>query len=104
MQKVWDVPNSGFLRKKWVAYAGERWRGFKTNLTSKYIHGDLRDRSPLEIYNFLDEETWQAFVQIRLDPSFQVSWIYNLVGQPNLFLVLNLIRMYAYRRLERERK
>ncbi|GAU15583.1 hypothetical protein TSUD_108410 [Trifolium subterraneum] len=69
--KVWDVPHSGFLRKKWVSYAGERWRAFKTNLTSRYIHGDLRDRSPLEIYNFLDEETWQAFVQIRLDPTFQ---------------------------------
>ncbi|CAJ2660611.1 unnamed protein product [Trifolium pratense] len=69
--KVWDVPHSGFLRKKLVAYAGERWRAFKTNLTSRYIHGDLRDRSPLEIYNFLDEGTWQAFVQTRLDPSFQ---------------------------------
>ncbi|KAK2370751.1 hypothetical protein QL285_083768 [Trifolium repens] len=69
--KVWDVPNSGFLRKKWVAYAGESWKGFKTYLTCTYVHGDRSDRSPLEIYDFLDEETWQAFVQIRLAPSFQ---------------------------------
>nr|WNP90956.1 hypothetical protein [Medicago sativa] len=69
--KIWDVPNSGFLRKKWIAYVGERWRAFKTNLTSRYIHGDLRGQSPLEAYNFLDEETWQAFVQMRLDPAFQ---------------------------------
>ncbi|WJX69378.1 hypothetical protein P8452_53631 [Trifolium repens] len=69
--KVWDVPNSGFLRKKWVAHAGESWKGFKTYLTCTYVHGDRSDRSPLEIYDFLDEETWQAFVQIRLAPSFQ---------------------------------
>ncbi|XP_058753581.1 uncharacterized protein LOC131626757 [Vicia villosa] len=69
--EVWDVPNSEFLRKKWISYAGERWRAFKNTLTSRYIHGDLSDESPLEVYNFLNEEIWQAFVQMRLDPSFQ---------------------------------
>jgi hypothetical protein len=74
MQKVWDVPNSGFLRKKWVAYAGERWRAFKTSLTTRYLNdGKLSDKSPLETYSFLDEETWQKFIETREDPSFLVS-------------------------------
>ncbi|CAL5200316.1 unnamed protein product [Lathyrus oleraceus] len=69
--QVWDVPNSGFLRKKLMSYVGERWRGFKTHLTSKYVHGDHSDKSPLEVYSFLNEEIWEAFVEMRLDPSFQ---------------------------------
>ncbi|XP_058780070.1 uncharacterized protein LOC131653803 [Vicia villosa] len=69
--EVWDVPNSGFLRKKLMSYVGERWRGFKTILTSKYVHGEYSDKSPLEVYSFLNEEIWEAFVQSRLDPSFQ---------------------------------
>ncbi|CAI8592519.1 unnamed protein product [Vicia faba] len=69
--EIWDVPNSGFLRKKLMSYVGERWRNFKTHLTSKYVHGDLSDISPLEVYSFLTEEIWEEFVQMRLDPSFQ---------------------------------
>lgn len=56
-----------------MSYVGERWRGFKTHLTSKYVHGDHSDKSPLEVYSFLNEEIWEAFVEMRLDPSFQVS-------------------------------
>ncbi|XP_004487156.1 uncharacterized protein [Cicer arietinum] len=82
--KIWDILNSEFLKKKWISYAGERWRAFKTCLTSRYIHGDLCNKSPLEVYDFLDEETWQAFIQKRKDPSFldkrkkaQMVQVYN---------------------------
>lgn len=68
---TYEVPNTDFLRRKWISYAGERWRAFKTDLTSKYIFGELRNKSPLEVYAFLDEETWQRFVESRLDPAFQ---------------------------------
>ncbi|WVY89736.1 hypothetical protein V8G54_035250 [Vigna mungo] len=58
---------------KWISYAGERWKNFKTILTSHYIYGSKTDKSPCEKYQFLDEETWQAFKLKRLDPSFQIA-------------------------------
>ncbi|WVZ13823.1 hypothetical protein V8G54_011389, partial [Vigna mungo] len=67
-----DVPNTKLLRTKWISYAGQRWRCFKTDLTSRYIYGKLSHKNPYEIYQFLDEETWQAFRDKRLDPTFQV--------------------------------
>lgn len=71
IMQTYDVPNTDFLKKKWVAFAGERWRAFKTQLSSRYIYGPLRDKSPCEDYAFLDEETWQKFVKIRKDPAFE---------------------------------
>ncbi|KAK7361797.1 hypothetical protein VNO77_03881 [Canavalia gladiata] len=67
---TYDVPNTNFLKRKWLSFAGERWRGFKTHLTSKYIYGSLKDVSPCEEYQFLDEDTWQRFVESRMDPAF----------------------------------
>ncbi|KAG5061452.1 hypothetical protein JHK87_002481 [Glycine soja] len=67
----YDIPNSEFLKKKLISYAGTRWRGFKTQLSSLYIYGKYQDKSPCDKYAFLEEETWQRFVQSRLDPAFQ---------------------------------
>ncbi|WVY93816.1 hypothetical protein V8G54_032904 [Vigna mungo] len=46
---------------------------FKTMLTSRYIYGSKVDKNPYEKYQFLDEETWQAFKKKRLDPVFQAK-------------------------------
>ncbi|WVZ24705.1 hypothetical protein V8G54_003249 [Vigna mungo] len=35
---TYDVPNNNLLRSKWISYVGQRWRGFKSDLTSRYIH------------------------------------------------------------------
>ncbi|WVZ22267.1 hypothetical protein V8G54_000811 [Vigna mungo] len=68
---TYDVPNTKLLRTKWISYVGQRWRCFKTHLTSRYIHGKLSHKNPCEIYPFLNEEMWQAFRDKRLDPTFQ---------------------------------
>jgi len=48
-----------------------KWRQFKTSLTSFYIYGKYKGKSPCEKYD-IDEETWTQFVQTREDPSWQV--------------------------------
>ncbi|BAT82501.1 hypothetical protein VIGAN_03253000 [Vigna angularis var. angularis] len=42
-------------------------------LTSHYIYGSKTDKSPCEKYQFLDEQTWQAFKLKRLDLAFQAK-------------------------------
>ncbi|KAK2394716.1 hypothetical protein QL285_056518 [Trifolium repens] len=69
----WDIRDTDIekLKDKWISYAGERWRAFKTSLTRRYLNGGkLSHKSPLETYSFLDEETWQGFIKTREDPSF----------------------------------
>jgi len=61
------------VKKRLIQFAGKRWKAFKTSLTSRYIFGKLKDKSPLEEYSFLDKETWQRFVEIRKNPNFQVN-------------------------------
>ncbi|XP_045818718.1 uncharacterized protein LOC123911353 [Trifolium pratense] len=70
---TWDIRDTdiGKLKDKWISYAGERWRAFKTSLTTRYLNdGVMSDKSPLETYSFLDEETWQEFIKTREDRSF----------------------------------
>lgn len=70
---------------------GERWRAFKATLTRRYLNnGDLSHKSPVDVYPFIDDEIWQAFIKTREDPSFQVSCIHDLVVLSNI-LVLYLI-------------
>ncbi|WVZ13259.1 hypothetical protein V8G54_017789 [Vigna mungo] len=61
---TYDVPNNNLLRRKWISYAGQRWRGFKIDLTSRYIYGKLSDKNPCEISKFLDEKTWLEEIMI----------------------------------------
>ncbi|KAL3652129.1 Proteasome subunit beta type-3 [Castilleja foliolosa] len=62
-----DVKLQARFKRKWVSYVGRRWAVFKTNLTTKYIYGDKKDETPYaKEYEFLDKETWDAFVAHRL--------------------------------------
>ncbi|WVY97916.1 hypothetical protein V8G54_030067 [Vigna mungo] len=72
-QVTYDVPNTNLLRTKWISYADNRWKNFKTMLTSHYIYGSKTDKSPCEKYQFLDRETWKTFKLKRLDPAFQAK-------------------------------
>ena len=54
-----------------LAYCGERWRGFKTQLTHDYIkHGEDKEKPPYEVYSFIDKDTWEKFVESRKTPEF----------------------------------
>ncbi|KAL3629066.1 Proteasome subunit beta type-3 [Castilleja foliolosa] len=55
------------FRRKMLIYVGRRWAVFKTNLTTTYIYGKKKDEPPyVKEYEFLDKETWEAFVALRL--------------------------------------
>jgi len=43
---------------------GAKWRSFKATLTTTYVNGKHKEKSPCEKYG-IDEETWRQFVQIR---------------------------------------
>ncbi|KAL3622895.1 Proteasome subunit beta type-3 [Castilleja foliolosa] len=62
-----DKKLQDMFRRKWVNYVGRRWAVFKTNLTSTYIYGKKKSDPPyVKEYEFLDKETWDAFVALRL--------------------------------------
>ncbi|KAL3643464.1 Proteasome subunit beta type-3 [Castilleja foliolosa] len=57
------------FKQKWVNYVERRWAVFKTNLTTTYIYGKKKSEPPyVKEYEFLDKETWDAFVALRLSP------------------------------------
>jgi len=48
-----------------------KWRAIKTMLSSFYVFGKYKEKSPCEMYG-IDEQTLEAFVQSRLDPAWAV--------------------------------
>lgn len=51
---------------------GDRWRGFKTQLTNDYITNPSKDcRHPLVKYPFLQKDIWEKFVESRKTPEFK---------------------------------
>ncbi|KAL3637653.1 hypothetical protein CASFOL_018524 [Castilleja foliolosa] len=62
-----DVKLRDKFRKKYINYVGRRWAVFKTNLTTTFIYGKKKDEPPyVKVYEFLDKETWEAFIALRL--------------------------------------
>ncbi|KAL3646709.1 Proteasome subunit beta type-3 [Castilleja foliolosa] len=62
-----DVKLRDKFKRKWINYVGRRWAVFKTNLTTTFIYGDKKDEPPyVKEYEFLNKETWEAFVVLRL--------------------------------------
>ena len=52
-----------------LGYCGERWRGFKTQLTLDYIKHH-KEPPPYEVYSFINQATWEKFVESRRTPKF----------------------------------
>ena len=58
------------MKSKLHTYCGERWRGFKTQLTSDYIKdGDDKEKTPYEVYSFIDPDVQEKFVVSRTTPT-----------------------------------
>lgn len=60
-----------------VASAANKWRQFKSELTTKYIlpYKDQPDalEDPPEEYDFIKDQDWVQFVKSRLTTDFQVQ-------------------------------
>ncbi|CAK8572394.1 unnamed protein product [Lathyrus sativus] len=71
LEQIWDISKNDVVDKKTMVYAGEHWRSFKNNLTSRYLNNGIKSVvSPTDDYPYIDEETWKGFVKSREDPSF----------------------------------
>ena len=48
-ESIWlkyDIPDSETLKNKTWSYCTEHWRKFKTNLSKKYVHIEVKDGQP----------------------------------------------------------
>ncbi|XP_057452627.1 uncharacterized protein LOC130744462 [Lotus japonicus] len=67
-----DDSNKCDLKKKWLKYLGDRWRAFKTQLTSDYITNPNPNRlPPYEVYPYIKEDVWEKFLEHRNTPAFK---------------------------------
>lgn len=74
MDDVFIVWDNDKLEKKWISYAGERWRGLNTQLTMDYITNlGPNAKLPPKMHSNLDQETWDDFFESRNFPEYQVS-------------------------------
>lgn len=82
MQMAFDVPASA--GKMVLESANQKWREFKSKLTTKYVlpHRDQLDllEFPPADYSFIEKAHWDMFVASRLTPEFLVSfspWLFT---------------------------
>ncbi|XP_054817997.1 uncharacterized protein LOC129317669 isoform X2 [Prosopis cineraria] len=78
---TYDIKETLFLKDKWLKYAMDRWRDFKSKLIRKYVFpkscnendnsdNDVNMEKPWEKYPFIDYDMWMKFVHSRHDPKF----------------------------------
>nr|KYP76268.1 hypothetical protein KK1_020501 [Cajanus cajan] len=58
------------MRRKILSIVAERWRAYKTTLTSKYVFGKKRGEFPGNENLTIDQETWDAFIESRMSEEF----------------------------------
>jgi len=91
MQLTFEVPNTEAMKRKWLSHAAERWRGFKSSLTRRYVFGDRKDVSPCLEYQFLDEDTWQKFVESRNEPAFLVCLYFQVNAHLDCLQTISIV-------------
>lgn len=71
---MFDVStNDSKVKKKVLTYAGECWRGFKTQLTHDYITKPKtknKEKPSYLMYSFIDQDCWEEFVKSHTTPEF----------------------------------
>lgn len=64
-------PEDSMVKNKLLTYAGECWRGFKTQLTCDYIHHPSNQAKPsYAMYPFIYQDVWEKFIKSRATPEF----------------------------------
>ncbi|KAK2444970.1 hypothetical protein QL285_015953 [Trifolium repens] len=65
-------PDKDPLRKVWFQFAGDRWRGFKAQLTREYVTKPDKAREPPYVrYNYISKDVWEKFLASRATPEFK---------------------------------
>jgi len=72
LQLTFDIPNVAMLKQKCLSSVAEKFRGFKTKLTSRYVFGYKKDENPLLKYTWIDEDTWHQFLELRTSEGWQI--------------------------------
>ncbi|KAL6576333.1 hypothetical protein OROHE_000114 [Orobanche hederae] len=67
---VSQITDLGLFQKKCLQSIGIKWRNFKSDLTSEYIYGPSKGKSPCEKYG-ISEEDWRDFKKIRDDSDWE---------------------------------
>lgn len=108
MQKAFVVPPEA--RKIVIASAAQKWREFKSRLTTLYIipHKDEPDllEFPPEDYNFIEKTHWDIFVADRLSEEFMVCKLHNncLIFSSFKYMVLLIYMYMIYRKFVTPRR
>ena len=63
LQLTFDIPNVATLKHKCLSSVAEKFRGFKTKLTSRYV--TKKNENSLLKYTWIDEDTWRQFVELQ---------------------------------------
>ncbi|BAT82342.1 hypothetical protein VIGAN_11048200 [Vigna angularis var. angularis] len=88
---TFDIPNVPTLRNKCLSTVAENFRNFKSKLTSRYIFGHLKHKSPCSSYKSIDEETWRLFKESRMSEEWQVSVVHIIQFLINKYISYELI-------------
>jgi len=65
LQLTFDISNVATLKQKFLSSVAEKFRGFKTKLTSRYVFGYKKNENSLLKYTWIDEDTWRQFLELR---------------------------------------
>nr|KAJ0214647.1 hypothetical protein LSAT_V11C400186960 [Lactuca sativa] len=67
IKKHWNIEDDSH-KKQVLKICNQAWKAYKSRLVTEYLK---KGRNPVPEYPYLDEPTWNAFVQLKTSPSFQ---------------------------------
>ncbi|CAH1430846.1 unnamed protein product [Lactuca virosa] len=67
IKKHWNIEDDRH-KKQVLKICNQSWKAYKSSLVTEYLK---KGRNPVPEYPYLDEPTWNAFVQLKTSPSFQ---------------------------------
>lgn len=80
-ERLWETVDKAYAvgqggKKMVLSSAAKKWTDFKTSLTRKFIlpykNNKERLSRPPQLYEFIEQSQWEAFVASRLSPAFEV--------------------------------
>jgi len=65
LQLTFDIPNVATLKHNFLSSVTEKFCGFKTKLTSRYVFGSKKNENSLLKYTWIDEDTLHHFLELQ---------------------------------------